>query len=93
MTDEEYQSYCQKISQRVKDWHARHPDFAAGENNPMYKHVYTDESRKKMSISHLGSKNSQYGKMWICNDKTHESKTIFKSEAIPDGWRRGRFCK
>lgn len=93
MTDEEYQSYCQKNSQHIKDWHAQHPGFAAGENNPMYKHVYTDESRKKMSISHLGFKNSQYGKMWICNDKTHESKTIFKSEAIPGGWRRGRFCK
>lgn len=36
-----------------------------GENNPMYGHIYTDETRKKMSDSHLGEKNSQYGTHWM----------------------------
>jgi len=41
---------------------------------------------------HVGKKNSNYGKMWICNDETHESKSIPKSDPIPKGWRKGRFC-
>lgn len=34
-----------------------------------------------------------YGKMWICNDETHESKSILKTDPIPEGWKKGRFCK
>lgn len=60
---------------------------------------HTIESKKKMSdtkhknMSSVGKKNSQYGTMWICNDKTHESKKMLKTEMIPSGWRKGRFCK
>lgn len=64
-----------------------------GKNNPMFGKQHSQSSRKKMSKSHLGEKNNNYGKMWICNDITHESKMIFKSEIIPNGWRKGRFCK
>ena len=64
-----------------------------GEKNPMFGHIYTIETRQKLSISQSGSRNSQYGKMWICNDETKESKSIKKTDPIPDGWRKGRFCK
>ena len=48
---------------------------------------------KKMSKTHKGKKNPMHGKMWICNDETHESKLILKIDPIPEGWRKGRFCK
>jgi len=38
-----------------------------------------------------GEKNSQFGKMWITNEQ--ESKKIFKTAFIPDGWRKGRVIK
>ena len=48
--------------------------------------------KKKNTFSKIGhqqgSKNSQYGKMWITNGM--ESKSISGQETIPEGWRRGR---
>jgi hypothetical protein len=41
----------------------------------------------------IGKDNGSFGTMWICNDKTHESKKILKTDDIPVGWRKGRFCK
>jgi hypothetical protein len=35
-----------------------------------------------------GTKNSQYGKMWITNGS--ESKSVHKDSPIPDGWYKGR---
>lgn len=60
--------------------------------NGMYGRKHSLASRMKMRDSHIGERNNQYGKMWICNDSTHESKTILKTEPIPEGWRKGRFC-
>ncbi len=37
-----------------------------------------------------GSKNSQFGKCWICNPALHISKMILKSDTVPDGWVKGR---
>ena len=59
----------------------------------MFGKVHSIESKEKMSKAHSGKKNNQYGKMWICNDETHESKPILKTDPIPNGWRKGRFCK
>lgn len=59
----------------------------------MYGHVDSEETHKKRVLNHLGEKNSQYGKMWICNDLTKESTRIMKSDPIPEGWRKGRICK
>ena len=58
-----------------------------------YKH--TEETKrligKKNSLSQKGIKNSQYGKMWITNGV--ESKTIVKTNDIPNGWYKGRKIK
>ena len=43
-----------------------------------------------MSHSQQGDKNSQYGKMWICNLKTGENKKVSKCDELPDHWIRGR---
>jgi len=54
----------------------------------------TDEAIKKKKSAfernnhQQGSKNSQYGKMWITNGM--ESKSIKKDQPIPHGWRKGR---
>lgn len=45
--------------------------------------------RDKCSCS--GTKNSQYGTMWITNGS--QNKKIKKSELIPQGWKKGRICK
>jgi hypothetical protein len=52
------------------------------------------QKRKKtlQEINHQqGSKNSQFGKMWITNE-TH-SYRINKNESIPEGYRKGRVIK
>lgn len=53
---------------------------------------HTEETKQKMSQSHKGkhegSKNSQFGTMWITNGV--ESRKIKKDQAIPEGYRRGR---
>lgn len=74
-------------------WYANHPGYFAGERNPMYGHIDSEETHKKRVLNHLGSRNSQYGKMWICNDLTKESIRIMKTDPIPKGWRKGRICK
>ena len=76
-----------------KQWDMQHPGYFAGARNPMYGCTHSNEIRKKISIGQSGSRNSQYGKMWICNDLTKESVKIMKTDPIPEGWRKGRICK
>ena len=87
------ENYTRHQSITALIWHQKHPGYFAGERNPMYGHVDSEETRQKKIMNHLGSKNSQYGKMWICNDLTKESTRIMKSDPIPEGWRKGRICK
>ena len=49
---------------------------------------HTDDSRAAISVGHMGSKNSQYGKCWITNGI--ESTRIDRGGIVPDGWRLGR---
>jgi len=56
---------------------------------------HSEETKERMRISRQGtqqgSKNSQFGSMWITNDV--ESKKIKNDEPIPTGWRKGRVKK
>lgn len=56
---------------------------------------HTEETKRKISIansvSQSGSKNSQFGSMWITNGT--ENKKIKSIDLIPDGWYKGRVTK
>lgn len=56
---------------------------------------HREESKRKIgksnSILQSGTKNSQFGSIWISNGKI--SKKINKSDKIPNGWIRGRTGK
>ena len=64
-------------------------------NNKRFNSNKFEQLRKNVgkltSISQTGSKNSQFGKMWITNGL--ENKSIFKTDIIPDGWKKGRVPK
>lgn len=55
---------------------------------------HNEESKAKISkanaIHQAGSGNSQYGKIWISNNETQQSKRIPKTSEIPEGWVLGR---
>jgi hypothetical protein len=55
---------------------------------------HREESKRKIgaanSILQSGSKNSQFGTMWITDGKS--STKISKDSTIPEGWRKGRVC-
>ena len=93
MSEIEYQQFKEFHRALALKWHQEHPGVLAGENNPMYGKHHSAETCEKMSQKKQGKNNNQYGKMWICNDETHESKSIPKTDSIPNGWRKGRFCK
>lgn len=84
LSDDEKILRCQKTSEGLKTFYKTH-------DSPMKGKTHSIDSKQKMSINHQGKKNSQYGKMWICNDKTHESRSIFKTDQIPEGWRKGKY--
>ena len=81
----EWDSYREKISKNKKEYFQKHPANFLGKK-------HSDETRKKISqsssVHQKGSKNSQFGTMWITNKIS--SKKIKASDPIPDGWRKGR---
>ena len=90
----------QWLKENDKDWYDRLKKRAS-ENAKKHKlHLRYDwngkqhsaETKAKMSESQQGkqsgTRNSQYGKCWITNGT--ESKKIYKSDTIPDGWKLGR---
>lgn len=48
----------------------------------------SSEAKQRMSESGLGSKNSQFGTMWITNGLINSK--IKNTDNIPSGWRKGR---
>jgi len=56
---------------------------------------HTEESKQKIgkanSFHQKGSRNSQYGMMWITDGSNN--KKIKKDNDIPEGWRKGRVMK
>ena len=62
-----------------------------GKNNPMYGKHHSIETKKKLSESHKGFRNSMSSRMWIKNPQTRECKVWLKTEPIPSGWERGKY--
>lgn len=63
-------------------------------NGTFYGKSHSEESKDKMrktAKERIGSKNSQFGTMWI-TDGIYNKK-IKKDSLIPDGWRKGRIQK
>lgn len=90
---------------RIKELHETNPEWKANlsksvqnglikyyETNPgtFTNKTHTEETKKKMrKPKNQGSKNSQFGTMWITNGQ--ESKKIKKEvDIIPEGWYKGR---
>ena len=93
ISDDDYVNECQRISDRVSKWHQQNPYQFAGEKNPMFNHVYTQESLDKMSFSKQGKKNNRYGSKWYYDPLTLESHSFLPNEEIPNGWIKGRKIK
>ena len=96
-TDENYRkSFSEKVSNGLKKKYETDEDYKKKAVDRITKvwigKKHKDETKLKMSISakgkHDGQKNSQYGSMWITNEK--ENKKIKKTDSIPNGWRKGR---
>lgn len=51
---------------------------------------YKEEFSNIMSTNQKGSRNSQYGKIWIYNEELRLSKKIKSDDYIEDGWIKGR---
>ena len=52
---------------------------------------HSEETKLKMSlVDRTGSKNSQFGKMWIYSLEDKKSTRINKNDSIPYGWIKGR---
>ena len=59
---------------------------------------HTEETKEKLRESHRkyghqkGEKNSNYGKIWVCNEKLKKAKLVPKNELenwIKNGWKKG----
>lgn len=67
--------------EQLKEWASK-----GGASSSTKGQTRTEEVRRKMSLAHLGAKNSQHGSIWITDgivNKKHRG-------GIPVGWRRGR---
>ena len=90
---ERFNEYKRKLSKAKQKWNSYHPGYMSGRNNPMYNHVYTQETINKMSISHTGERNPNAGKIWISNYDLRISISIhpnFLYDYIGVGWVKKR---
>lgn len=90
LTEEEHE----KLRLRAKEIRQKHPESfdVSGSKNPMFGKTHTSSVRQRLSNTHTGSQNSQYGKHWWMNPETGESKSFREGDVIPEGWIRGRHC-
>ena len=86
----------QWLSENDKDWAiARSEKMSSalrGRYGTFNGKQHTEETKCQMSESakgkHIGSKNSQFGTMWITDDMIN--KKIKKTDSMPHGWHAGR---
>ena len=80
--------YSKMISKKISE-------SLMGRVGTMIGKYHTEEAKKaigeKNSISQKGSKNSQFGSMWITNGV--DNRKIQKECIIPEGWKKGRIIK
>lgn len=96
MSEDERKQYSLKCRLGRLKWLSTHPDYFKGERNPMYGKTHSTEAKKRISETHTGSQNSQYGKCWIYNLELKKSISISKEELqtyLADGWIKGRKIK
>ena len=90
-------AYAEEFANKIKAGQARaraeHPEKfdMHGEKNPMFGRKHSVSSKKKMSESHKGSRNSMSSRMWIRNPQTREYKVWLKIDPIPSGWEKGKY--
>jgi len=85
----ENSEYRKKFSEKVSKGLKKHIQ----ENGAAWTgKTHSNESKRKIGLANskaqCGSKNSQYGTMWITNGS--ENKKIKKDCTIPEGWYKGR---
>jgi len=85
------------LRRRHENGELRHIYFGCKEHNEKYMQLASTPvaiAKRKDTYSQIGhqqgSKNSQFGKMWIYNEITRQSRSILKTELIPKGWAKGR---
>lgn len=68
--------------------------YENGGVNPFKNKKHTEETKRKIgeasSKHQLGSGNSQFGKIWICNIELKKNQKIDQNSAVPVGWVKGR---
>lgn len=77
-------------------WLDEHPGYFKGERNPMYGKTHSEKTRKRLSETHTGSQNSQYGTCWIYSVDEKKSIKIQQTELqayLNKGWSKGRKMK
>lgn len=85
----DYQLWRDRISSGVKKTIAENGFWWSGRQ-------HTAEAKSKMSDIYAasqhqsGSKNSQYGMIWIHNSSLQQCRKIKENEALPSGWVKGR---
>jgi len=83
-----------KDEEKVKEWKEKikQTKLANGTFNIAPRLPETANEKRKETLKRIGhqqgSKNSNYGTMWITNGEGN--KKIKRDAAIPDGWRKGR---
>lgn len=87
-TDTEYQKeFSNKVSDGLKHYYKHNV-------HPWKNRNHTDETKKligsKNSENQKGTKNSNYGNMWIHSLLLKQNKLIKKNNLIPEGWIKGR---
>jgi hypothetical protein len=77
-----------KVSSTLQEYYKNIPGTFLGKH-------HTEETKQKIGESNSnrqrGESNSQYGTCWITNEI--ESKKVYKTDPIPEGWRLGRKIK
>jgi len=87
--------FRKRISEGLKGWYKENESWWLGKKHKQ-ESIQKMKDDKQKNHPQAGSKNSQYGKIWIYNDKLQLSKSIYKeklNEYINKGWKKGRKIK